>query len=607
MATSKTSSTPPIIDDHPCWGGPEPHRHNLEYLLRVLGGLTSDDDDGASDNIIFSSHEEYVSFIQQIHNKLIIHQDENYIAINKPADLRMDGPYRATLHKLLLYLFPPPSLEQQIISNNEEDDNDNKKCSTSEGVDFKNHEKLLQLIAPLSSRAFCKDDPFRMVHQLDYATSGVVLLGKSKKSTAAACKSFDQRKTNKQYVAVVTNYASSQSDKSPLDREFIKFLPTLPSSALEPWKDGSLEKKYRKKRQRDSTTNDHGSDKRGKRATKTFDGYMPIHSVFDKWRASLVKEQKEYKKSSKNKRSNMSELRRDRHKKQQKVQLPPLPDKYIYGCFASSDEILSLGRSWKVVKTKLSSDENNLRYKYWMDMVETMTKEYNDILEQHCAKVAADDKEESNEKGDVEKKTASAEPGSTSLPPLFRIQDDNNDSSDHEDTFYICASIGECKDQFQVVVDPAAVQKDSNNVPTPPDPLPELKPSLTKCTVLWRGQTKTNNGQIIPVTKVLLKPWTGRRHQLRVHMAYIAGYPILGDATYSSPSSDQSSEPSNGKVDAMVEHQRVFRKMCRRMCLHAKELTIPLLGNEEKTFVANDPFVVKKDDCSEEEALVVIM
>ena len=47
------------------------------------------------------------------------------------------------------------------------------------------------------------------------------------------------------------------------------------------------------------------------------------------------------------------------------------------------------------MKTKLSSDENNLRYKYWMDMVETMTKEYNDILEQHNAKVAADDKEES--------------------------------------------------------------------------------------------------------------------------------------------------------------------------------------------------------------------
>ena len=88
-------------------------------------------------------------------------------------------------------------------------------------------------------------------------------------------------------------------------------------------------------------------------------------------------------------------------------------------------------------------------------------------------------------------------------------------------------------------------------------------------------------------------------------MAYVAGYPILGDAAYSSPSSDESSEPSNGKVDAMVEQQRVFRKMCRRMCLHAKELTIPLLGNEEKTFVANDPFVVKKDDCSEEEALVV--
>lgn len=43
---------------------------------------------------------------------------------------------------------------------------------------------------------------------------------------------------------------------------------------------------------------------------------------------------------------------------------------------------------------------------------------------------------------------------------------------------------------------------------------------------LWQG--------IVPVSKVLLQPETGRRHQLRVHLASI-GHPILGDVTYAPP------------------------------------------------------------------------
>ena len=37
------------------------------------------------------------------------------------------------------------------------------------------------------------------------------------------------------------------------------------------------------------------------------------------------------------------------------------------------------------------------------------------------------------------------------------------------------------------------------------------------------------------------------------------------------------------------------RSACRRMCLHAKELTIPLLGGESKTFVAMDPFLLDEE------------
>ena len=66
-------------------------------------------------------------------------------------------------------------------------------------------------------------------------------------------------------------------------------------------------------------------------------------------------------------------------------------------------------------------------------------------------------------------------------------------------------------------------------------PLPSLlryvnqdgKPSLTEYTVLERHND---------ITKLALRPITGRTHQLRVHCAYM-GFPILGDPQYGSEAS----------------------------------------------------------------------
>ncbi|MBQ4641479.1 MAG: RluA family pseudouridine synthase [Oscillospiraceae bacterium] len=56
---------------------------------------------------------------------------------------------------------------------------------------------------------------------------------------------------------------------------------------------------------------------------------------------------------------------------------------------------------------------------------------------------------------------------------------------------------------------------------------PEGKPSRTEFSVLERGDS---------VTKLALRPITGRTHQLRVHCAH-RGFPILGDPQYGSPES----------------------------------------------------------------------
>ena len=73
----------------------------------------------------------------------------------------------------------------------------------------------------------------------------------------------------------------------------------------------------------------------------------------------------------------------------------------------------------------------------------------------------------------------------------------------------------------------------------------------------------------VPITKVLLKPETGRRHQLRVHTALI-GNPIVGDCTYATgrPTFDPFQAP--------------------RMMLHASELNLSF-GDGKGALVFRSP------------------
>ena len=86
------------------------------------------------------------------------------------------------------------------------------------------------------------------------------------------------------------------------------------------------------------------------------------------------------------------------------------------------------------------------------------------------------------------------------------------------------------------------------------------KPSATIAFVLEHG---TFNGK--NVSKVLLRPLTGRRHQLRVHLSS-AGFPIVGDVTYGDPDDE-----------------------AYRMMLHAWKLQL-LFSDQPLTFEAPEAF-----------------
>lgn len=96
------------------------------------------------------------------------------------------------------------------------------------------------------------------------------------------------------------------------------------------------------------------------------------------------------------------------------------------------------------------------------------------------------------------------------------------------------------------------------------------KASLTELEVLEHGLYAGD-----PVSKVLLRPLTGRTHQLRVHCSAL-GHPIVGDLTYGQPA---------------CQEERPFRMM-----LHAYYLRIPTAA-ERVEACTPDPFLPALDAC----------
>ncbi len=96
---------------------------------------------------------------------VILQQNDDYLVINKPHDVRMDGDFNVTVEKMLKKWVP------NIIKVNE---------------------------------------TMKWVHQLDYATSGVLCIALNRESASLASVCFSNRETNKQYLAILQGHINTK-------------------------------------------------------------------------------------------------------------------------------------------------------------------------------------------------------------------------------------------------------------------------------------------------------------------------------------------------------------------------------------------------------------
>ena len=209
-----------VMVDNPCWGTPE--KCSLGDLLRNLE-----------------------------RTKAILLETPDYLALDKPADLRMDGNFPATVHKLLTYWYPPPSLQPIRAQSNKE--------------------SWLKEVAKYHRHSDHPDNELRPCHQLDYATSGVLLIARSRKAASVTRKLFEERKTNKAYLALLHGHVHVSGD-----------WPQLTESVMNE-RLLAQEEAFRRSRQ--------------KRRPETFDGYQPPHAIYQQWQHHA--QQKSRKKKSK--------------------------------------------------------------------------------------------------------------------------------------------------------------------------------------------------------------------------------------------------------------------------------------------------------------------
>ncbi|KAL7682021.1 putative pseudouridine synthase, RsuA/RluB/C/D/E/F, High mobility group box domain superfamily [Plasmopara halstedii] len=331
----------------------------------------------------------------------ILSKNENFVVLNKGPDERLDGAFDVTLEKAL-------------------------------------------------TRDFPHVDKFRWIHQLDFATSGVLVVGVNKEATATGCRLFREKQVQKEYLAVIRGHLPFDPAKCTGNTNAPAKSCTY--SKLEMFiKDMEELERFR-------------NQQRGSRKHQKMPGYPrgARHgpNLFAMEQAQLLRDH---------------HIRENSFIKTQTRALTPT-------------ELAFTKMTWHDL-TKEEKDTYLQRAK--VDK-ERFLREFSEFLSQEKIRLAHERKYDSLNGDDR---------GRCHEPVAYIF--DSPILEPHESTGVFRMLVGSKNDIM-------------------------AKQSTTICFVLGHSMY---NGE--PVTKVLLRPLNGRRHQLRLHLAD-HGFPIAGDVTYGS-------------------------------------------------------------------------
>jgi 23S rRNA-/tRNA-specific pseudouridylate synthase len=516
-----------IVIDDPCWGSPT--NCSLLNLLKLI-----------------KKHD------------VILYESADYIVLRKPADLRMDGDYPATVHKLLTFWYPPPSLTNRSLMNISNPSELLESCDPPSNPEnfvpspyTPQQLRLIERIATIPRHCDIVDNELRPCHQLDYATSGVLLVARSKETASRARNAFEKRWVRKAYTAILLGHVEIPQKDSYFNEQTIEAYGGDAVHSDHSWSNVThralnatmeqMEYKYRKARQR--------HDK------KTFHGFVPARNIFIRWQDRQRLKFISSRKSSQKHKKDFTAWNKKHSIKWDTI-------------FAEVDALSELvkGPITKIIWEDLKNSESDLDSAI-VKKFERAADKYNDDIRENLAA-----------QKQKERLLSEALP---TLPTFFRVKEDPQTDAN---SFYIFAPLAQddVTNNFAMLIHPSHSHLCPHLQVGDPSKH-DFKPSLTSCTILYRTYVRSSIGntieeQKIPVTVVKMEPKTGRRHQLRIHAALL-GHPIAGDATYCR---------SETKERTVVD----------RLCLHSFSLKVPqiLPNGMDLEIQSESPFRVRQDE-----------
>lgn len=374
----------------------------------------------------------------------------------------------------------------------------------------------------------------KWVHQLDYATSGALCIALNRQAAGVACSAFEHRIVKKEYLAVLQGHLN-------LDNWPIHYQPLVKSNYV------SMANRKRRKLgvNQDITSSITSTISKSTWQTEIMKKNLEICLVqFEKLNIDTNSDFKVFLDSHASWKVDYQRLKQltlDSYMKNAKsrkllrrlLQLNNMEVELIDSSFESYTTTM---QQYSTTTTTTDHQTTHIDPSNFLSIqnIDTVTSTAAG-KEGRARSNSVEEEEEVEENGSV-----CSEMIAVDTPPVYRL---------HETADFLIVNIpiADIKDDFRMEAGHA---------------LNPGKISATEVHILEHAMYQGH-----PVTKVLFKPITGRRHQLRIHSLCL-GFPIVGDYTYNSFHREAVLQDDNTVAYSSP--------IAERMMLHAYTLRIPL-------------------------------